>query len=110
MSEERIDRTKSAVEAADHIPAGKKTELLSVLSKIKPVIAKVAQTHEEDARSIARMVEASTHEATRKNKRPELLKTVLRGLKQSAEHFESSHPELVAFVTQYSGLLSEMGL
>ena len=110
MSEERIEKAKSAIEAADHISAGKKTELLRMLSKLKPAIARVAQTHEEDAGSIARMVEASTHEATRKKKRPELLRTVLRALKQSVENFESSHPDLVASVTQYSGFLSGMGL
>ena len=110
MSEERLNKAKSAVEAADHIPAETKTELLSMLSKIKPAVARIAQTYEEDARSIARMVEASTHEAMRKNKRPELLETVLRGLRQSVERFESSHPGLVASVNQYSGFLSEMGL
>ena len=110
MSAERIERAKSAVEAADHIPAAKKTELLGMLAKLKAAIARIGQTYEEDAQSIARMVEASTHEATRKNKRPELLKTVLRGLKQSVRHFESSHPDVVASVTQYSGFLSEMGL
>ena len=110
MSDEPIDRAKAAVEAANHIASEKKNELLGLLSKLKPAIAKVAQTHEEDAQSIARMVEASTHEATRKKKRPDLFNTVLRGLKQSVENFESSHPELVAFVTRYSGFLSEMGL
>jgi hypothetical protein len=110
MSDERIENARSALESADHIPAAKKTELLGLLSKLNPAIAKVAKTHQEDAQSIARMVEASTHEATRKEKRPELLKTVLRGLKQSVERFEASHPDLVAFVTEYSGFLSEMGL
>jgi hypothetical protein len=56
------------------------------------------------------LVETSTHEATRQNKRPELLKTLLHALKQSVEHFEASHPEFVAFVTEYSALLTEMGL
>lgn len=110
MNDERIEKTKSAMEAAEHIPPAKKTELLGLLSKLKPAVAKVAQTHEEDAKSIARLIEASAHEATRKKKRPEVLKTVLRGLNQSVERFESSHPDLVAFVTQYSGFLSEMGL
>jgi ABC-type transporter Mla subunit MlaD len=110
MNDERIQKTKSAMEAAEHIPPAKKTELLGLLSKLKLAVSKVAQTHEEDAKSIARLIEASAHEATRKKKRPEVLKTVLRGLKQSVENFRSSHPELVAFVTEYSGFLSEMGL
>lgn len=112
MSDERIEKTKSAVDAADHIPADKKAALSAGLSKLKPAIAKVSQTHHEDAATIARLVEASTHEATRRNKRkrPELLKTLLHALKQSVEEFEASHPELAAFVAEYSALLAEMGI
>jgi predicted amino acid-binding ACT domain protein len=110
MSDEHIEKTKSAVNAAGHIPADKKAALSAALSKLQPVIAKVSETHHEDAATIARLVEASTHEATRKKKRPELLKTLLHALKQSVEHFEASHPELVAVVIEYSALLAEMGI
>src|SRR6266516_2588834 len=111
MTDERIEKTKSTVESAGNIPADKKAELLDRLSKIKPAIAKVAQTHnEEPAQSIARLVETSTHEAARKNRRPELLEKVLRELRQSVEKFEASHPELVASVNEYSTLLSTLGI
>jgi prefoldin subunit 5 len=110
MTDEHIDKIKSAVEAAEHIPAEHKAELLDRLSKLKPTIAHVAQTHGEHAQSITRFVETSTHEATRKEKRPEHLRTALRGLKQSVERFEASHPELVASVNEYSTLLSAWGL
>ena len=54
MTDERIQKIKSAVEAADHISPEKKTELLAVLAKLKPAIAEVAQTSEEEAESISR--------------------------------------------------------
>src|SRR6266511_1815607 len=67
MTDERIQKIKSAIEAADHISPEKKTELLAVLEKLKPAIAEVAQTSEEEAESISRFVEASAHEvASRK--------------------------------------------
>ena len=44
MTDERIQRIKSAVEAADHISPEKKTELLAVLAKLKPAIAEVASS------------------------------------------------------------------
>ena len=69
MSEQRIEKSKAAIEAADDIPAEKKAELLESLAKLKPAIAKVSPTHKEDAQTIARLLEASTHEATRKEKR-----------------------------------------
>jgi prefoldin subunit 5 len=110
MTEERIQKIKSAVEAADHISPEKKAELLAMLAKLKPAIAKVAQTHEEDAESISRFVEASAHEAAKKKKHPEGVEKVLQGLKQSVEKFEASHPDLTAFVTEYSAMLSGLGV
>ena len=53
MTDERIQKIKSAVEAADHISPEKKTELLAVLEKLKPAIAEVAQTSEEEVRASA---------------------------------------------------------
>jgi prefoldin subunit 5 len=110
MTDEHIDKIKSTVEAADHIPVEQKAELLGRLSRVKPALAKVAQTHQEGAQSIANLVEVSTHEATRKDKRPELLTPVLQRLKRSVEKFEASHPQLAAAVSEYSTLLSALGI
>src|SRR6266852_9203729 len=102
MTDKRIEKTKLAIESAGNIPADKKAELLGLLSKLKPTIAKVSETHHDDARSIARLVEASAQETIRDQKKPEQSKTLLHELKRSVENFEASHPELVAFVTEYS--------
>jgi hypothetical protein len=110
MTEERIEKIKSAVESADHIPPEKKTELLAVLAKLKPAIAEVAQINEEEAERISRFVEASAHEVAGTKERPEGLDRVLHKLKQSVEKFEASHPDLTAFVTEYSAVLSGMGI
>jgi ABC-type transporter Mla subunit MlaD len=110
MSDERIEKTKSAVDAADHIPADKKAALSAALSKLQPALSQISQTHREHAESIARLVEASAHEATRRKKRPEHLKRLSHELRQSVENFEASHPHLVAFVTEYSALLSALGI
>lgn len=110
MSEEPIEKTKSAVDAADHIPADKKAALSATLSKLKPELAQISQTHQEHAESIARLVEASAHEAARREKRPEHLKKLSHELRQSVENFEASHPKLAAFVNEYSTLLSALGI
>ena len=110
MTDERIEKTKSAVESAGNIPSDKKAELLGLLSKLKPEVAKVSQTHREDARSIARLLEASAQETIRAQKKPERIKRLLHELKQSVQNLEASHPELVAFVTEYSAFLSAMGI
>jgi len=110
MSEERIEKTKSAVDAADHIPADKKAALSEALSKLTPAIGQISETHPEHAESIARLVEASAHEATRHEKRPEHLKRLSHELRQSVENFEASHPKLAAFVNEYSTILSALGI
>ena len=110
MTDEHIEKTKSAIESAENIPADKKAELLGLLSKLKPAIAKVSETHHDDARSIARLVEASAHETIRGQQKPEPTKGHLHDLKQSVRNFEASHPDLVAFVTEYTGFLSAMGI
>jgi hypothetical protein len=110
MTDERIEKIKSAVESAENIPADKRAELLSLLSKLQPAIAKVSETHHEHAQRIARLVETSTHEATRTRQKPHLTKILLRELKQSVENFEASHPELVALVTEYTAFLAAAGI
>ena len=110
MIDERIEKTKSAVESAENIPGGKKAELLRLVSKLEPAITKVSETHHQQAQSIARLVEASAHEATRTKKKQRLIKILLLELKQSVENFEGSHPELVALVTEYTAFLAAVGI
>ena len=110
MTDERIQKIKSAVESADHISPKKKAELLAVLAKLKPAIAEVAQTHEEEAERISQFVEASAHEVAGKKEGPESVERVLDRLKQSVEKFEASHPQLTTFVTEYSAVLSGLGI
>ena len=110
MTDEHIEKTKSAIESAGNIPADKKAELLDLLSNLKSAIAKVSETHREDAQSIARLVEASAQETIRAQKEAERSKSLSHELKQSVEKFEASHPQLVASVTQYTGFLSALGI
>ena len=108
MSDERIEKIKAAIQTADHISPEKKNELLGLVATLDPVIAKFAQTNDEHAQHIAGLVEASAHEAAGKN--PEKLESSLGELKNSVQRFEASHPELFSFVTEYSALLSALGI
>jgi prefoldin subunit 5 len=110
MTDEHIEKTKAAIESAENIPADRKAELLDLLSKLKPAIAKVSETHHEDARSIARLVEASAHETIHTEKKPEQHNRLLHELRESVQNFEATHPELTAFVTKYSAVLSALGI
>ena len=109
MTDERIQKIKASVESADHISPEKKGELLDALAKLKPAIAEVAQTHEAEAERIAQFVETSAQGVVNKKERPESVERVLHKLRQSVEKFEASHPQLTAFVTEYSAALSNLG-
>jgi len=110
MTDERIQKIKLVVESADHISPEKKAELLDVLAKLKPAIAEVAQTHEAEAERISQFVEASAHDVAGSKEHPESVERVLHKLKQTVEKFEASHPQLTAFVSEYSAVLSGLGI
>jgi hypothetical protein len=110
MTDEHIEKTKLAIASAENIPADRKAELLDLLSKLKPAIAKVLETHHEDARSIARLVEASAHQTIHDREKPEQSNRLLDELRESVQNFEATHPQLAAFVNQYSTVLSALGI
>lgn len=105
-----MEKTKLAVEGADHISPEKKAQLLDALAKIQPAITEASQVHAEHAENVAKLIEASAHTAAGKEQRPEHLEGLLHELKQSAENFEASHPHLLAAVAEYSTLLSALGI
>src|SRR5437763_13571464 len=109
MTDEHIEKTKSAIESADNIPADRKAELLDLLSKLKPAIAKVSETHHEDAHSIARLVEASARETSRPENKPEQTNKLLHVLKQTYENFDATHPLLFSLTTKHFAFLSTLG-
>ena|SRR5437868_4217253 len=108
MSEEHLHRAESAVKTAGNISAEKKAELLGLLSRLKSAIGDASQTHAEDAQRVARLAEASAHEATLR--RPNHLEKALHGLKQSVDKLEGSHPNLVMAVNEFATVLADMGI
>lgn len=85
-------------------------ELVQLLETLKEEVAELSKTHEERAESIAGFAKVSTHEATRQDQNPELLKLSVKGLASSVEGIESSHPRLVEIVNRISVMLSNMGI
>lgn len=94
----------------ESIKPEEKDELLRLLTVLKSEVDELAKTHAEQAESIGRFAGASAHEATRKEKSPQLLKLSLEGFASSAEGFEVTHPRLVEIVNRISHVLSNMGI
>ena len=110
MIEDTIGKIEVRIEGAEAIKEERRRELLQLLGTLKAEVAALSQTHGEQAQSIARFTEVSTHEATRAEQNPELLKLSLEGLGSSVRGFEESHPRLVQIVNAISSTLSNLGI
>ncbi len=87
-----------------------KTELLQLLSSLKDEVSELSKTDKEHAESITGFAQTSTHEATRKDKKEDLLDLSLKGLTSSVDELETSHPKLVETVNRIAHILSNMGI
>jgi hypothetical protein len=110
MIEETIGKIEAKIESADAIKEDRRRELIQLLGTLKSEVAELSKTHGEQAESIAGFAEVSTHEATRVDQNPKLLKLSLEGLSSSVTELEKSHPRLVQIVNAISNTLSNLGI
>jgi hypothetical protein len=110
MIEDTIKKIETKIRTASSITKDNKNELLNLLAGLESEIVKLSQLESEHAESVAGFIERSTHEATRREKNPELLKLSLAGLEASVKGFEVSHPQLVADINYISTVLANMGI
>lgn len=110
MIEDTLQKIEARIQGADSISDEKRTELRQLLATLKSEIGELSKTHAEQAQSIAGFTEVSTHEATREQQNPQLLKLSLTGLASSVEELEHSHPRLVQIVNAISQTLSNLGI
>jgi hypothetical protein len=110
MIEETVEKIEARIQSAEAINPERKRELVQLLGTLRAEVAALSQTHGEQAQSIAGFTDVSTHEATRAEKNPQLLKASLEGLTGSVAGFEKSHPRLVQIVNAISNTLSNLGI
>lgn len=110
MINDRIDKLEAKVRSAQNIHEETRNELLGLLESLKTEIEKLSETHEEDAKSIARFADISTLEATRAERKPQLVDAALSGLNSSIETFETTHPSLTQIVNRLAVVLSNVGI
>ena len=110
MLQDRIQQIEARISAAQTISDETRRELLTLLASLKAEVAGLAATQQEDAHSIAHFADASTHEATRAERKPEVLEAALKGLTGSVVGLETSHPTIVKVVNRIAQTLSNMGI
>ncbi|MGD0656489.1 MAG: hypothetical protein ABSD38_00305 [Syntrophorhabdales bacterium] len=107
---ETIENIEQRIEKADSIKPEDKEELMNLLSTLESEVVSLSKTHPEQAESITGFTRVSTHEATREEKNPQLVKLSVNGLTSSVEGFENSHEELVRIVNRLAVMLSSVGI
>jgi hypothetical protein len=110
MMEDRMRKIEARIQQAPGLPEAEREKLLQLVATLREEVDALAGSHEEDARSIAHFLDASTHEASRTEKQPKLLQAARDGLTASVENFETSHPKLFETVSQAATVLANMGL
>ena len=110
MIEDRIAAIESTIERTPNLSGERRAELLQLVAELKAEVARLAETHRDEAWSISRFADASAHEAARAEKKPQLTDTALQGLRQSIEGLEESHPVIVSVVNRFANALSNMGI
>jgi hypothetical protein len=92
MIDERIQKIESTIEASRNLPGETKSRAAGARGRTEVRDPTLSETHHEEASSITRFADESTHEAAREEKDPQLAESALQGLRTSIEGLEQSHP------------------
>jgi hypothetical protein len=110
MIKDTLKKIKTKIRTTKSITKENRTELLTLITSLESQIVRLARGETEHAESITGFIERSAHEATRREKNPELLRLSLAGLETSVRGFEASHPRLVADINGICTVLANMGI
>ena len=110
MIQDRLNKIEERLKKSQTVKEGDKAELLTILNDVRTEIANLSKTHQEQADSITRFAELSTHEATRNEKSSTLFDLSVKGLTSSVQGFEISHPRLVSVINAFCNYLTNMGI
>ena len=110
MIQDTVSRVEAAIKRLGTKDKKTRSELIALLGKLKEEIAILEEAHGEHAASIVGFAEAAAHEATRRERSPELLRLSSAGLSWSVKGFETSHPRLVEAADNICRFLSALGI
>ena len=110
MINDTMDKIEQKIRHSEHITNENKAEYLTMLENLRKEVEELSKTEQEKAETITGFASVSTHEATRKETRKDLLDISIDGLKTSVEGFEASNPRLVSIVNSFCSLLSDLGI
>ncbi|MBL6764698.1 MAG: DUF4404 family protein [Verrucomicrobiae bacterium] len=110
MMQDTIARIEARLNRAEKMSDETRRDLLALLEELKAEVNGLADTHADEAQSIAGFAQVSAHEATRNEPNAAALGHSIGGLEASVAQFEQSHPGLVGVVNRVCHALSNLGI
>jgi predicted transcriptional regulator len=110
MLEKNLTEIETRLQQARGVDEAARQQLLELLATVRTEVKTLADTHADEAHSIAGFTSVSTHEAIRSERNPKLIELALEGLSSSVTGFEESHPKLVQAVNRICLTLSNLGI
>jgi hypothetical protein len=108
--DETLLKMEKSISGSQSIGDKQRRELLELVDTLRQEVRSLAQTHGEQAQSIAGFAQVSAHEATREVKNARLMSLSLEGLSHSVGQFEATHPRLVGIVNEIHRVFASIGL
>lgn len=110
MIHDTLSKIEERVQNSQSMSPEGRAELLRLVGNLKAEISGLSEEDLQQAQSIAGFTDLSTHEATRPDRKPQLLKHAVDGLTATVDGFENKHPKLVEAINRLSYMLSNMGI
>jgi len=110
MLKHTLETIENKIKNAPSIPEASKSEYLELLHTLNTEINKLQKSQKEKAQSIKGFTKVTSHEITRDEIDPGLIRISIEGLSSSVKEFEASHPKLVQTVNAICDFLSKIGI
>ena len=110
MINDTIRKIESRIRTGAALPPENRAELLALVEELRKELATLPSAHAEHAESISGFADASTREAMRTSRDPQLVALSVEGLSRSVREVETSHPRLVEVVNSICHMLSNLGI
>lgn len=110
MITDTLHRIETLIQKHQTLTETERQELKALSVKLRHELNQLANTHVDDAQTIASFANVAAVEALRPEQRADLYALAETGLQKSIEQFEDSHPQLFTTIKAFLMKLSGIGV
>ncbi len=105
-----LEEIKTKIAGVAGMQEAEKVELMGLVDKLYDELDGLAQTDRERADSVDGLAHATADEFVKPESNPEELNNAVKGLSESVDELEVSHPKLVGIVNRICMMFSDIGI